>query len=115
MKKSIEDVYYCSICGSTNTSSMAWVDNENNSVDTYIGNRSEEENNFCNVCQEHVKLMNLRELWNKFSEIEVNENDEITESFLSFPVGTDKFEIWHWFDDRCPNNLHDDLMYEKKV
>jgi hypothetical protein len=115
MKKSIEDVYYCYICGSTNTSSMAWVDNENNSVDTYIGNRSEEENNFCNVCQEHVKLMNLRELWNKFSEIEVNENDEITESFLSFPVGTDKFEIWHWFDDRCPNNLHDDLMYEKKV
>lgn len=59
--------------------------------------------------------MNLRELWNKFSEIEVNGNDEITESFLSFPVGTDKFEIWHWFDDRCPNNLHDDLMYEKKV
>ncbi|WP_418821641.1 hypothetical protein [Phocaeicola plebeius] len=110
MKKSIEDIYYCAECGSVNTSSMAWVDNRSNKVDEYIGSRLEEENNFCNTCQKHVKLMNLKELWRKFSEVEVNENDEITKDFLSFPAGTDKFAVWHWFDERCPNNLHDDLM-----
>ena len=58
-------------------------------------------------------LKELQELWNELSDIPVNENDEIEEDFLDFPSGTDKFDVWHWFDERCPNNLHDDLMYFK--
>jgi phage terminase large subunit-like protein len=27
--------------------------------------------------------------------------------------GTNRFDIWHWFDENCPNNLHDDLMFNK--
>lgn len=38
---------------------------------------------------------------------------EIEEDFLNFPAGTLKIDVWHWFDERCPNNLHDDLMYFK--
>jgi hypothetical protein len=41
----------------------------------------------------------------------VNENDEIEEDFLDFPSGTDKFDVWHWFDERCPNGVAEDLMY----
>lgn len=43
----------------------------------------------------------------------VNNDDEIEEDFLNFPAGTLKIDVWHWFDERCPNNLHDDLMYFK--
>lgn len=43
--------------------------------------------------------------------IEEKYNGEIEADFLSFPAGTSKFDVWHWFDERCPNNLHDDLMY----
>ena len=32
------------------------------------------------------------------------------QKFLFFSAGTSKFVVWHWFDERCPNNLHDDLM-----
>lgn len=30
---------------------------------------------------------------------------------MQFEEGTDRFYIWDWFDERCPNNLHDDLLY----
>ncbi|WP_279103999.1 hypothetical protein [Bacteroides acidifaciens] len=42
-----------------------------------------------------------------------NNDDEIEEDFLNFSAGTLKIGVWHWFDERCPNNLHDDLMYPK--
>lgn len=55
--------------------------------------------------------MTLPELWERLSEIPVNNDDEIEDDFLGFDAGTSKFDVWHWFDERCPNNLHDDLMY----
>ena len=42
----------------------------------------------------------LQELWNKLGNIPINENDEIEEQFLHFAIGTDKLDIWHWFDDQ---------------
>jgi len=56
----------------------------------------------------------LKDIWNKFRDIPVNENDEIDIDFYIWKKGTDKFLIWHWFDERCPNNLHDDLMFIKE-
>jgi hypothetical protein len=56
----------------------------------------------------------LKELWNKFRDIPITNNDEIDTDFYIWKKGTDRFEIWHWFDDRCPNNLHDDLMFPNK-
>lgn len=41
----------------------------------------------------------LKTLWYKFGNIPINsETEEIEEAFLWFPVGTDRFEIWDWFD-----------------
>ena len=57
-------------------------------------------------------LEELQELWNQLGDIPVNNDDEIEEDFLDFPVGTDKFEIWHWFDEQCPNGLAKDLMFK---
>lgn len=48
-----------------------------------------------------------------FGDIPVNNDDEIEEDFLNFSAGTLKIGVWHWFDERRPNNLHDDLMYPK--
>ena len=41
----------------------------------------------------------LKKLWKEFSEIPVNDNDETEKDFRDFPAGTDRFEIWEWFDD----------------
>lgn len=41
----------------------------------------------------------IENLWYVFSDIPVNENDDIILPFYIFPIGTDKIEIWHWFDE----------------
>ncbi len=62
-----------------------------------------------------MKMSILKTLWKELSDVLVDSDDNIETAFkvpdYTFPKGTDKFEIWHWFDDRCPNNLHDDLMF----
>lgn len=56
----------------------------------------------------------LQELWDKLGDIPVNNDDEIEEDFLNFPAGTSKFDVWHWFDERCPNGVAEDLMYNEE-
>lgn len=43
----------------------------------------------------------LEELWDAFGDIPMNpETEKIEEDFLVFPAGTDREDIWHWFDER---------------
>lgn len=60
-----------------------------------------------------VSIEELQELWNKFGDIAINNDDEIESDFMQFKAGTYRFVVWHWFDERCPNNLHDDLLYKE--
>jgi hypothetical protein len=52
-----------------------------------------------------------QELWQKLGNIPTNENDEIEEVFLHFPIGTDKFEIWHWFEETFDLSVAKDLIF----
>ncbi len=58
-------------------------------------------------------LNKLKILWEDFGKIPVTKKDLIDKKFLKWPRFTHKEEIWHWFDEQCPNNLHDDLMFKK--
>lgn len=102
---------YCSECGSNDVEIKMWVNPNTDEIGDECNTSLEEEDCWCKNCEEHVDLLTLPELWKKFSEMLVNENDEIEQKFLCFEAGTSKFDVWHWFDDRCPSNLHDDLMY----
>lgn len=43
----------------------------------------------------------LERLWNDFSDIPMNpDTEKIEEPFMDFPAGTDREDIWHWFDER---------------
>ena len=64
----------------------------------------EREDTWCEDGEEHTGLVTLKELWEQFSEIPVNNDDKIERDFLLFPAGTSKLDVWHWFDERCPNN-----------
>jgi hypothetical protein len=37
-------------------------------------------------------------LFKLFGDVPVNEHDELEVSFLHFDAGTDKEDIWHWFE-----------------
>ena len=59
----------------------------------------------------------LKALWKQLGNITIDEYERIEQDFVVtdriFYKGTNKYDIWHWFDERCPNNLHDDLMLNK--
>lgn len=42
----------------------------------------------------------LTKLWQMFGDVSVNNMDQIEEEFLGFPEGTEKEEVWQWFDER---------------
>jgi hypothetical protein len=61
-----------------------------------------------------IRLLQAKELWSKLGDIPVNDEDEIDEDFLHFETGTDKFDVWHWFEDEFVLSVAEDLMFLNK-
>lgn len=87
----------CNACG-------VWIGDENK-----LEVKSDEE--CCPKCKNTETLMDvehscnfddveLEKLWELFGCVAVNDNDEILEEFLGFSEGTDRIEVWHWFDEQ---------------
>lgn len=111
MEKSLNTLY-CRDCGSTHVLAKAWVDPNTEKFDSLVTNPPDVEDGWCENCEENVELATLETLWDDFSMIPINNNDEIEENFLCFDAGDSRFDVWHWFDERCPNGLAVDLMGE---
>lgn len=56
-------------------------------------------------------MTEAEKLWEKLGNIPVNENGEIEQPFQHFEVGTDREEIWHWFEDTFDISVFEDLMF----
>ena len=56
------------------------------------------------------KKLLAERFWERLGNIPVNEEDELDEPFLSFKKGTDKFEVWHWFEETFDVSVAKDLM-----
>lgn len=52
-------------------------------------------------------------LWELLGSVPVNNDDEIEEQFLHFPIGSDKLEIWLWFEETFGISVIK-LMYKNK-
>ena len=52
----------------------------------------------------------VEELWSEFGNITVNIDDEIEQGWKHFPVGTSKFDIWHWIEEEYDISIAEDLM-----
>lgn len=50
------------------------------------------------------------EAWLEFGDVPVDEDDNTESEFKHFPVGTSKFDIWHWFEDEFDVSVAEDLM-----
>lgn len=57
-----------------------------------------------------MTIEELKKLWDEFSDVPVDNNDGIEREFHGFKVGTDRMEIWKWFDGKCPNGLVKDIL-----
>lgn len=57
----------------------------------------------------------LEALWEQLADIPVNpETEQLEEPYLYFPVGTDKMDIWGWFDKRYSKGVAE-LLYRDGV
>lgn len=54
-----------------------------------------------------------KKAWDSFADVPIDEQENIEHGFLHFPTGTNRFEIWHWFDKKCSKGLNW-LMYGKE-
>lgn len=54
----------------------------------------------------------LKELWEKFGDVIINYDDPdypngiIENDWFIFNAGTEKLDIWHWFDDRYSGGVY---------
>ena len=53
----------------------------------------------------------LTELWLLLGDVPINDRDEIQEEFIGFDAGTNRFDIWQWFDVLYDGGVHR-LLYE---
>ena len=60
-----------------------------------------------------ANLSEARYQWDILGIIPCDEEHDtkIEEPFLDFPIGTDKFNIWHWFEEKYNVSVAEDLMF----
>ena len=51
-------------------------------------------------------------LWTSLEDIPIDGNECIEQDFYIWEKGTEKFAIWHWFDEEFQNGVYD-LVYKK--
>lgn len=56
----------------------------------------------------------LEYLWDELTDVPLNEDEELEKRYLHFPIGTEKEEIWHWFDQKHSKGVYY-LLYEREV
>ena len=42
---------------------------------------------------------NLEKMWDEFDDISIDEEECIDVNFYNWKKGTDRYDIWHWFDE----------------
>ena len=45
------------------------------------------------------KYNDVIDMWNDFGETPINDEDELCEPWKQFEKGTNRFDVWHWFED----------------
>ena len=51
-----------------------------------------------------------KKLWSQLGDVPITEDGDIEEEFLHFPIGTDRADIWHWFEETYNLSVAVDLM-----
>lgn len=56
----------------------------------------------------------FEQVWTALGDVPVNEDMELDEPFLNYPVGTDCMEIWHDLEDHFDLSIGDYLYLNKQ-
>lgn len=51
------------------------------------------------------------DLWEEFGDVPIDNDDYTEQDWYSFPRGTNRFEIWTWFEEAFDLSVAIDLMH----
>lgn len=72
---------------------------------------TEEEYNLTEKAVRSKKEMSaIKHLWEAFGDIPIDNNDRILEPFCKFCKGTNRFDVWTWFEEEFNVSVAMDLM-----
>ena len=57
----------------------------------------------------------VREMWEEFGNVPVNNDNEIEQDFYHFEKGTDRDEVWHWFEEIDPTFSVGEMINKPKI
>lgn len=60
---------------------------------------TEDEDDLGRICNGCGKSYSVQDMWQSLGDIPVNDDGEIETPYLQFEIGTNREEIWHWFED----------------
>lgn len=60
-------------------------------------------------------LDNIKSLWKSLGNVCVDEDGNIEENFLHFQIGTDREEIWDWFEETFNIRVVDLMFPNQKL
>ncbi len=52
-----------------------------------------------------MTIAKLEKMWEELGDLPINNYVEIELDFYWWEKGTYRFDIWHWFDEKLPNEL----------
>ena len=64
----------------------------------------------CVLRRETEVMKHLKQLWDGLADVVIDNDDCIDADYHIWERGTNRQEIWHWFDEQCPNGIGKDLM-----
>lgn len=67
--------------------------------------------NVLSMLEDFVSGTAAKRLWSELGDQPVDENECLENEWEHFRAGTDREEIWHFFEETFDLSVHDDLMF----
>jgi len=53
----------------------------------------------------NLDFIDEEKFWEMLGDVPVTEDDDLDDDFLIFDKGTDKFDVWHWFEENFDTQI----------
>ena len=83
---------------------MGFIDDKEKIRDLFELSKNEFLKSYSYITEEEYQAT-IDDLWEDFSYINIDENENILENWKIFKKGTFREDIWHWFDERVTNGI----------
>lgn len=83
---------------------MSFIDDKEKIRDLFELSKNDFLKSYSYLTEEEYQVT-IDDLWEDFSYIDIDENENILENWKIFKKGTFREDVWHWFDEKTINGI----------